>query len=89
MKKDPRVLSELVRFGPSISDETVKACALIGLHMMVEENALRSDSGSSVSSSGSCEGNVGNDALHVIGLHGSGDKISLSACRTGGWQRWH
>ena len=26
---------------------------------------------------GSREGNVGNDALHVIGLHGPGDKISL------------
>ena len=31
----------------------------------------------SVSSSGSREGNVCNDALHVIGLHGPGDKISL------------
>ena len=31
----------------------------------------------SVSSSGSCEGNVCNDALHVIGLYGSGGKISL------------
>ena len=30
-----------------------------------------------VSSSGSREGNVGNDALHVVGLHGPGDKISL------------
>ena len=30
-----------------------------------------------VSSSGSREGNVGNDALHVIGLYGPGDKISL------------
>ena len=29
------------------------------------------------SSSGSREGNVCNDALHVIGLHGPGDKISL------------
>ena len=41
------VLSELVEFGPCISAETVKACALIGLHMMAEENALRSDSDSS------------------------------------------
>ena len=32
----------------------------------------------SVSSTSSREGNVGNDALHVIGLHGPGDKISLS-----------
>ena len=31
----------------------------------------------SVSSSGSRAGNVGNDALHVIGLYGPGDKISL------------
>ena len=31
----------------------------------------------SVSSSGSREGIVRNDALHVVGLHGSGDKISL------------
>ena len=39
LKKEPRVLSELVRFGPSIPVETVKACALIGLHMTVDENA--------------------------------------------------
>ena len=31
----------------------------------------------SVSSSGSREGDVCNDALHVVGLHGPGDKISL------------
>ena len=31
----------------------------------------------SVSSNGSRKGNVGNDALHVIGLCGPGDKISL------------
>ena len=31
----------------------------------------------SVSASGSREGNVCNGALHVIGLHGPGDKISL------------
>ena len=30
-----------------------------------------------VSSNGSREGNVCNDALHVIGLYGPGDKISL------------
>ena len=44
LKKEPMVLSELVEFGSCISAETVKACALIGLHMMAEENALRSDS---------------------------------------------
>ena len=55
----------------------MKACALIGLHMMIEENSGRSENGSSVSSSRSDENNVGNDALFVIGLHGSGDTIAL------------
>ena len=32
--------------GLCVSAETVKACALIGLHMMAEENAIRSDSDS-------------------------------------------
>ena len=41
------VLSELVEFGPCVSAETVKACALIGLHTMAEANAVRSDSDSS------------------------------------------
>ena len=57
--------------------EAVKACALVELHMMAEENSWRSDSGSSVSSSSSSKNNVGYDALCVIGLHGSGDKISV------------
>ena len=34
--------------------------------------------GESESSDGCQAGNVNNEALHVIGLHGSGDKISLS-----------
>ena len=63
------VLRELVRFGPSIPVEAVKACALVGLHMMAEESSWRSDSWS--------ENNVGNDALFVIGLHGSDDTIAL------------
>ena len=75
LKKEPMVLRELVRFGPSIPVEAVKACALVGLHMMAEENSWRSDSGSSFSSNSSSENNVGNDALFVIGLHGSGDTI--------------
>ena len=41
------VLSELVEIEPCLSVETVKACALIGLHMMAEESALRSDRDSS------------------------------------------
>ena len=46
-KKEPMVLSELVEFGSCISAETVKACALIGLHMTAEENAVWSDRDSS------------------------------------------
>ena len=42
------VLSELFEVGPCIPAETVKACAVIGLHMMAEENALRSDTDSSL-----------------------------------------
>ena len=40
------------------------------------ENGMPKESKVGVSSSGSLEDNVCNDALHVIGLHGSGDKIS-------------
>ena len=47
LKKEPMALNELVEFGPWISAETVKACALIGPHVMAEENTLRSDSDSS------------------------------------------
>ena len=77
LKKEPMVLRELVRFGPSIPVEAVKACAFIGLHMMIEENSGQSENDSHVSSSSSDENNVGNDALFVIGLHGSGDTIAL------------
>ena len=45
--KEVVVLSELVQFGPFISAETVEACAVIGLHMTAEENAVRSDRDSS------------------------------------------
>ena len=77
LKKEPMVIRELVRFGPSIPVEAVKACALVGLHMMDEENSWQSDNGSSVLSSSSSENNVGNEAFFVIGLHGSCDKITL------------
>ena len=40
-KKEPMVLRELVRFGPSIPVEAVKACAMVGLHMMAEVSASR------------------------------------------------
>ena len=47
LKEEPMVVSELADFEPCVSAETVKACALIGLHMTAEENALRSDRDSS------------------------------------------
>ena len=47
LKKESMVVSELVELGPWIPAETVKACALIGLHMMAEENTLRLDGDSS------------------------------------------
>ena len=47
LKTEPVVLSEVVEFGPSSSAETVKACTLVGLRMLAEENALWSDRDSS------------------------------------------
>ena len=47
LKKDLTILNELIEFGPCVSADRVKACALIGLHMMAEENALRADGDSS------------------------------------------
>ena len=38
---------KVAELGPCIPAETVKVCTLIGLHMMAEENALRSDGDSS------------------------------------------
>ena len=57
LKTEPMVLREMVRFGPSV--EAAKACVLVGLHMMAEEDSWRMDSGSSFSSSSSSEHNVG------------------------------
>ena len=76
LKEEPMVLSELVRFGNSIPVEPVKACALIGLHMIIEKNSSRK-------MAPLCRQAVrmkttwSNDALFVIGLHGSGDTIAL------------
>ena len=76
LKKEAMVLREQVLFGPSIPVEAVKACALVVLHMMAEEDPWRMDSGP-FSSSSSSENNVGNGALFVMELHGSGDAIAL------------
>ena len=43
IKKEPVVLRERVDSGPCITAEMLKACALIGLHMMAEENASLSN----------------------------------------------
>ena len=71
--------------GPSIPVDAVKACALVGLHMMTKEDSWRTDSGSSFSSSSSSENNVGNGALFVIRLR----LVTQlpSSCKTGRWQR--
>ena len=37
IKKDPFVLTEAVEFRPGVAAKTLKACALIGLHMILEE----------------------------------------------------
>ena len=57
LKKEPMVLRELVRFGPSIPVVSMTAYS------------ERLENGSSVSSSSSGENNVGNDTLFVIGVH--------------------
>ena len=59
---------------PGLGDEWKMGCPKSP--MWESEGAARSEE-ESVSSSGSREGNVSNEALHVISLHGPGDKISL------------
>ena len=71
--------------GPGLGDEWNMGCPKSPMWQS-EGEAWSEDE--SVSSSGSREDNVGNDALHVIGLYGSGDQIFFS-CRIGSWQRWH
>ena len=44
-KKELVVLREMVNFGHYFPVETIKACAIFGLHMMAEENASLSNSG--------------------------------------------
>ena len=59
---------------PGLGDEWKMSCPK---SLMWESEGEAWSEDESVSSSGSREGNVGNDALHVIGLHGLGGKISL------------
>ena len=48
IEKEPFVLTMEVEFRPCVAAETLKACALVGLHMMAEESALWPDSDSSL-----------------------------------------
>ena len=87
LKKEPMVLRELVRFGPSIRphgelfflDQKKPASvpdsetfnSFIGDGFLIPE--LK---GGSVASEDDQADNVSNEALNVIGLRGSGDKVS-------------
>ena len=82
------------------SADVLKKCALIALHVMAEEGRdgdgfqvpelkRRMENRLPKESTASHKGNMCNDPLHVIGLHGSGDKISLFLQDIGSWQRWH
>ena len=70
---------------PELGDEWKMGCPKSPM-WEGEGGAWSEDEGAS--STASREGNVCNDALHVVGLHGPSDKISHS-CWTGSWQRWH
>ena len=59
---------------PRLGDEREMACPKSPMWVSGDEAWSEDES---VSSNGSREGNVGTDALHVIGLYGPGDKISL------------
>ena len=86
LKKEPRVFSELVRFGPASQPKKSEHVSWSVLHMMGAEISRRSDSGSSVSSSSLGENNVGNGALFVIRLRDPATQ-SPSSFKTGRWQR--
>ena len=78
LKEEPMVLSELVEFGPWFSAETVKACALIGLHMMPEENSKKYGLGRPWPRRRFCEHTVDDLAIEVVGQHWTSEAISLS-----------
>ena len=59
---------------PGLGDEWKMGCPKCP--MWESEGEARSED-EGASSTASREGNVCNDALHVVGLHGPGDKISL------------
>ena len=89
LKKEPMVLRELVRFGPSIWPHGELLFSLIQKKPAFVPDSVAFNSfivdgfqvpelkGGSEASDYVQADNVSNEALYVIGLHGSGDKISL------------
>ena len=99
LKKEPMVLRELIRFGPStwthgellfsliqkkpaLVPDSEAFNSFIGDGFLVPELKGGSEASDDVQAD-----NVSNEALCVVGLHGSGDKISLSSYKIGMWQR--
>ena len=65
-------------FGPWFSAETVKACALIGLHMMSEENSQKYGLGRPWPRRRFFEHTVDDLAIEVVGQHWTSEATSLS-----------
>ena len=65
MKKEPFVPTKAVEFRPCIAAETLKACALIGLHVIAEEATSLSLSGLSPELGGMCRCGGPRDAFFV------------------------
>ena len=59
----------------------------IGDGFLVPDLKDESEASKDEQADSSSENVVGNGALFVTGLHGSGDVIAIS-CKTGRWQRW-
>ena len=88
LKKEPIVFRELVRFGPSIRPHGELLLLLVqkepacvpdseAFNSFVGDGFLKSElEDESEASKDEQADNVSNEALYVIGLHGSGDKIS-------------
>ena len=74
----------LVQKKPAIEPNSEVFNSFIGDGFHVAELKGESESSGRIQA-----GNVNNEALHFIGLHGSGDKLSLSSYRIGSWQSWH
>ena len=85
LKKEPMVLRELVRFGSSIPVEAGESMC-IGRFAHDGRGEFLADGRwlPRFRRTARVKTTWGNDALFVIGLHGSGDTIALSPTRLGG-----